>query len=339
MHGQLPRPTRRESLFRPGGDYSYWGGLRGPDASCSVKGTCLTWKNDSLDLDDGPCGLHKICAESGSKNDCAGIKWVSNENTDFSQQGIWRDASCAFKLETPKPLCGDDGLWSDRLGNTSGCTSPFEMLLANLEVSISRVSYPDGISISDMRAEKAMCAPYENVDHWDMCPQNGDCPEFPWWGKNNTELAVVGLTRSDCPYTSASEYVPKWHSSGCVYTRCYFPKRIIEHLNGRWEFTLDYWERLLEERKDKFPPTSMVAMRDEVQACALLESLSACGDVDFCKWKEECLPLSRKEGETECRNLTTNSDCVGKDYCTWVAGVMMQFRYIITLTLHLFVLH
>ena len=62
--------------------------------------------------------------------------------------------------------------------------------------------------------------------------------------------------------------------------------------------------------------SATVATSEQQDLCALAQSSSACADMDFCEWKDDC---------RECSKLTANRDCVSRDFCVWDQGTLPKY--------------
>ena len=62
--------------------------------------------------------------------------------------------------------------------------------------------------------------------------------------------------------------------------------------------------------------SATVATSEQQDLCVLAQSASACADMDFCEWKDDC---------RECSKLTANRDCVSRDFCAWDQGTVPKY--------------
>ena len=62
--------------------------------------------------------------------------------------------------------------------------------------------------------------------------------------------------------------------------------------------------------------STTVATSEQQDLCVLAQSVSACADMDFCEWKDDC---------RECSKLTANRDCVSRDFCVWDQGTLPKY--------------
>ena len=62
--------------------------------------------------------------------------------------------------------------------------------------------------------------------------------------------------------------------------------------------------------------SATVATSEQQDLCVLALSASACADMDFCEWKDDC---------RECSKLTANRDCVSRDFCVWDQGTLPKY--------------